>query len=149
MKKISIAIGLIIVFTGFSLYESSQKGSATVTPVSKNPTANISPSTTTNTPSTPTSTYKDGTYTGQIEDGFYGNVQVQATIAGGKITNVQFLQYPNEQGHTLEISNQSMPVLTQEAIQTQNANVDIVTGATQTSQAFQESLKSALDKAKS
>ncbi len=100
--------------------------------------------------STPTSSfakYKDGTYTGQVADAFYGNLQVQATISGGKITDVQFLQYPNDNGTTLEVNKQAMPILKQEAITKQAANVDIVTGASQSSQAFQQSLQSALNQA--
>lgn len=97
----------------------------------------------------PSSGYKDGTYTGDAADAFYGMIQVQATIANGKITNIQFLQYPNDRGTSIEINQQADPVLAQEAIQTQNANVDIVSGATDSSQAFVQSLQSALDKAKS
>lgn len=93
--------------------------------------------------------YKDGTYTGDAADAFYGMIQVQATISAGRITNVQFLQYPNDRGTSIEINQQADPMLAQEAIQTQSANVDIVSGATDSSQAFVQSLQSALDKAKS
>jgi uncharacterized protein with FMN-binding domain len=93
--------------------------------------------------------YKDGTYTGDPADAFYGNIQVQATINGGKITNVTFLQYPNDRGQSIEINQQADPILAQEAIQAQNAQVDVVSGATDSSQAFVQSLQSALDKAKS
>lgn len=92
-------------------------------------------------------TYKDGIYTGQAADAFYGTVQVQAVISGGKITDVQFLQYPNAGGHTSEVSSIALPALKQEAIQAQSANVDSVSGASATSQAFQQSLVSALSQA--
>ncbi len=95
----------------------------------------------------PSTGLKDGSYTGQAVDAFYGTVQVKAVIANGRITNVTFLQYPNSAGHTVELSNQVMPVLTAEAISAQSANVDVVSGATQTSQAFMKSLQSALAKA--
>lgn len=91
---------------------------------------------------------KDGTYTGDSVDAFYGMIQVQATIANGKISNVQFLQYPNDRGTSIMINRQADPMLAQEAIQSQSANVDIVSGATESSQAFVQSLQSALDKAK-
>ena len=93
--------------------------------------------------------FKDGTYTGDPADAFYGNIQVQATISGGKITDVQFLQAPNDRSTSIEINSQADPILAQEAIQVQSANVDIVSGATDSSQAFVQSLQSALDKAKS
>jgi uncharacterized protein with FMN-binding domain len=92
--------------------------------------------------------YKDGTYTGDPADAFYGNIQVQATISSGKITNVQFIQAPNDRGTSIEINSQADPVLAREAIQAQGANVDIVSGATDSSQAFVQSLQSALDQAK-
>jgi len=93
--------------------------------------------------------YKDGTYTGDPADAFYGNIQIQATISSGKITNVQFLQAPNDRGTSIEINSQADPILAQEAIQAQSANVDVVSGATDSSQAFVQSLQSALAKAKS
>ena len=51
-------------------------------------------------------------------------------------------------GHPQYINGQAMPMLTSEAVQVQSANVDIVSGATFTSQAFQQSLGSALAQAK-
>jgi uncharacterized protein with FMN-binding domain len=58
--------------------------------------------------------YKDGTYTGSVEDAFYGNIQVRATINSGKITDVQFLQYPSDRGTSVMINKQAMPILFQE-----------------------------------
>lgn len=95
-----------------------------------------------------TGQYVDGTYTGTPANSFYGVVQVAATVSGGRLTNVQFLRYPNDRGTSREISSFAMPQLTSEAIQAQNANVDIVSGASDTSQAFIESLGSALAQAK-
>ena len=118
------------------------------------PTATPQPDTPTPTPTptpkpNPSSQYKDGTYTGSVADAFYGNIQVQATISGGKMTNVQFLQAPNDQGTSIYINSQADPMLAQEAIQAQSANVNIISGATDSSQAFMQSLQSALDQAKS
>jgi len=96
----------------------------------------------------PTVQYKDGTYTGSLADAYYGNVQVDATVSGGKITSVKFLQYPNTHSYSVDLNNQAMPYLQQEAIQAQNANVQVVSGATFTSQAFAQSLASALSQAK-
>ncbi len=96
----------------------------------------------------PKGLYNEGTYTGNRADAYYGIVQVQATIQGGKIVDVQFLQYPNDRSTSRYINGQAMPYLKQEAIQAQSANVDIVSGATDTSIAFQESLGAALAQAK-
>ena len=94
-----------------------------------------------------TGKYKDGTYTGSVADAFYGNIQVQATISGGNITNVQFLQFPNDRRTSQMINAQADPMLAQEAIQAQSANVSGVTGATASSGAFVLSMQSALQQA--
>ena len=91
--------------------------------------------------------YKNGTYTGSVADAFYGNIQVQAVITNGQISDVIFLQYPNDRSTSIAINTQAMPYLKQEAIQAQSAQVDIVSGASDTSQAFQQSLASALAQA--
>jgi len=95
----------------------------------------------------PAGQYKDGTYTGSVADAFYGGVQVAAVISGGRLTDVQILQYPTDRGHSAQIGQQAMPILKSEAIASQSANVDIVSGATQDSQAFEQSLQSALSQA--
>ena len=92
--------------------------------------------------------YRDGTYTGSVADAYFVNLQVSATISAGKISDVAFLQYPNDRGTSIEINTQAMPMLKSEAIQSQNADVNIVSGATQTSVAFKESLASALAQAR-
>lgn len=96
----------------------------------------------------PVGQYKDGTYTGNSADAYYGYVQVKVTISGGKISNVKFLDYPSDRSTSREISSFAIPQLTSEAIAAQNANVDIVSGATDTSLAFRQSLGSALAQAK-
>lgn len=91
--------------------------------------------------------YKDGQYTGTSADAYYGNIQVKTIVQNGKITDVQFLDYPQDRQTSRMINQDAMPVLKQEAITAQSANVQIVSGATDTSQAFQQSLNSALTQA--
>lgn len=91
--------------------------------------------------------YKDGQYTGDSIDANYGNVQVKITITGGKISDVQFLDYPHDRTRSQNINSQATPILASEAIQVQSANVDAVTGASFTSAAFIQSLQSALSQA--
>ncbi len=93
--------------------------------------------------------YKDGTYNGPQVDAFYGYVQVQVIIQNGKIATVNFLQYPSDRRTSQRINSIAIPYLQQEAISAQNANVDIITGATLTSEGFQQSLQSALSQAHS
>lgn len=92
--------------------------------------------------------YKNGTYTGSSVDVGYGIVQVAAVISGGKITNIQFLQMPNDRQRSIDITNAAEPVLKQETLQAQSANVDVATGATSTSQGYVQSLQAALNKAR-
>jgi uncharacterized protein with FMN-binding domain len=96
----------------------------------------------------PVGLYKEGTYTGTVADAYYGNIQVQAVIQNGKLFDVIFLQHPNDRRTSQEINAQAMPILTSEAIQIQSGNVDIVSGATDSSLAFRESMASALAMAK-
>lgn len=112
-------------------------------PPSQSATPTVSPT------SAPTSQgqYRNGTYTGSVADAFYGNVQVKVTIAGGKITNVQFLAYPNDRSTSVRINSLATPQLASQAIQAQSANVDGVSGASATSEAFRQSLASALAQA--
>ena len=91
--------------------------------------------------------YKDGQYLGSVADAYYGYVQVEAVINNGYITDVKFLQYPNDRSTSRYINSVAMPRLTQEAISSQSAKVQIVSGATDTSGAFRQSLASALNKA--
>lgn len=91
--------------------------------------------------------YKDGHYTGKITDAFYGDFQVKAIIENGRITDIEFLVFPNDRSTSIQINEQAMPLFKREAIKNQNAEVDIVSGATQSSVAFKESLQSALDQA--
>jgi uncharacterized protein with FMN-binding domain len=91
--------------------------------------------------------YKNGSYTGSVADAQWGYIQVKAVIAGGKITDVQFLQYPNERQYSVQVNSFADPQLTQEAIQAQSAQVDIITGATDSSEAFMQSLSDALSQA--
>lgn len=98
-------------------------------------------------PST-TGQYKDGTYTGSVEDAFYGNYQVQAIIQGGRLTDINFLQTPNDNSTSRRINAEAMPILKSEAIAAQSAQVDIVSGASDSSPAFIKSLTNALSQAK-
>jgi uncharacterized protein with FMN-binding domain len=100
-------------------------------------------------PATPTPTpaglYKNGTFTGSVQDASYGNMQVQAVISGGKLTDVIFLQYPNDNRTSQYVNGQALPMLKQEAIQAQSANINMISAS---SPAFQASLADALAQAK-
>jgi len=140
MKKILFAFALICSYGAFIISQHAEEPTTTrfapVVNQVNQPTG------------TPTVAYKDGTYTGSAVDVIYGNVQVKVTISGGKISDVQFLDYPKDRSHSVQLSTMAMPILTQEAIQAQSANVNTVSGATETSGGFSQSLQTALNQAK-
>ncbi|HOT33723.1 MAG TPA: FMN-binding protein [Rhodoglobus sp.] len=103
--------------------------------------------TTTAAPVAPTTGATDGTYAGSTVNTRFGPVQVQVTISGGAITDVTALQLTNTDGRSVQISNYASPILAQEVLSSQSAQVSNVGGATYTSQAYLQSLQSALDQA--
>jgi uncharacterized protein with FMN-binding domain len=165
MRKTLVTIAVMGIFIVYGLFQRSAPALVSITTGSI-PTPTPDP--TNNNTNTPTSApaasapvptvgntvaptnsgmYKDGVYTGSQADAFYGTVQVQATVSGGRLTDVRFLQYPNDRRTSQMINSQAMGMLKNEAIQAQNANVDTVSGATDTSMAFIQSLSSALQNA--
>lgn len=98
---------------------------------------------------TPSSGLRDGTYTGAAANTRYGPVQVQLTVSGGLITDVQVPEYPSSNGRDQQINSRALPTLMDETIQAQSAQVDMVSGATYTSTGYRTSLQSALDQARS
>ena len=109
-------------------------------------TSSASPSTSA---SASSSDLKDGTFTGQSVDTRYGPVQVRVTVSGGKITQVDVPTYPTESFRDQEINQQAVPQLVSETLSAQSAKIDMVSGATFTSDGYEQSLQSALDQAKS
>ncbi|MFE3165281.1 FMN-binding protein [Streptomyces sp. NPDC059224] len=99
------------------------------------------------TSSAPGSATRTGTFTGNPVDTQYGTVQVAVTLAKGRITAVRVLQAPDQNGRDREIASYALPRLTQEALGAQSAHIDVVSGASYTSQGYVQSLQSALDQA--
>ncbi len=89
----------------------------------------------------------DGSYTGAVASTPYGDVQVSVSISGGRIADVTALKLTDRDGRSVQISNRAAPVLRQEVLAAQTAKVQMVSGATFTSDAYLGSLQSALDQA--
>lgn len=87
------------------------------------------------------------TVDGDVAQTEWGPVQVRLVIEGGAITDVGMLQYPASNPKDVEINQYALPILIQETVESQGAQVDMVSGATVTSVGYLESLQSALDKA--
>lgn len=171
MKKIILSFVFIFGFIAYAAYQFS--GSGTAAPISSivdstqsgvSQTVGVQPKKTSPVlpvknpqpaiPSQPVAVipkpkgmYVDGEYTGDPTDAYYGTLQVKAVVSGGKLTDVVFLQYPNDRSRSASISARAMPILKSEAIQVQSSNVNNVSGATEISGAFIQSLSSALSQA--
>lgn len=158
MKKYVIGIAVSAVFLAYSVFLRHQHSEPIIAPdlsqkhTSRNTSSPASSgSQTTRSGGSNTATmakYKDGTYTGSVANAYYGNVQVAVVISGGKLTDINFLQSPNENPNSIYVNQQADPYLKQEAIQSQSPNISLITGATFTSQAFIQSLSTALKQAK-
>ena len=87
------------------------------------------------------------TYTGDVAQTRWGPVQVAITVASGKITEVAVPQYPNGNPKDAQINAYALPILIQETTAQQSAQIDMISGATVTSEGYLASLQSALDQA--
>lgn len=88
-----------------------------------------------------------GTYQGSVVQTRWGPIQVTVKVSGGKVTAVDVPIYPNGNHRDEEINAYALPILQQEAVQQQSADIDSVSGATVTSDGYRESLQAALDAA--
>jgi uncharacterized protein with FMN-binding domain len=82
---------------------------------------------------------------GPVVDTRYGPVQVEVVLQGGRISDLKVLEYPNEARRSQSISEQALPLLHDEVLAAQSANIDTISGATYTSDAYAQSLQAALD----
>jgi uncharacterized protein with FMN-binding domain len=87
-----------------------------------------------------------GTATGDAIPTQYGDAQVRVTVKNGRIVSIEALQLQGNDPRSVEISSAAEPILRQEALSAQSANIDAVSGATYTSESYTQSLQSALDK---
>jgi uncharacterized protein with FMN-binding domain len=93
-----------------------------------------------------TTSASSGTVDGPVVDTRYGPVQVEITVSGGQLQDVVAIQLPSGR-RSGQISNAAAPILREEALQAKSASIDIVSGATYTSDGYAQSLQAALDQA--
>ena len=92
--------------------------------------------------------FADGIYTGPAIDAYYGIMQIQAIVQNGRLASIKVLRYPSDRRTSVAINRQALPMLRDEVISAQSAKVDIISGATLTSEAFIMSLRGALRQAR-
>jgi uncharacterized protein with FMN-binding domain len=90
---------------------------------------------------------RDGTFVGRGFDAYWGIVQVQANVQGGRLVSVDTLKSPNHNRTSKSINRAALPPLQQEAVRNQSARVHVISGATLTSRAYAASLNNALKQA--
>jgi uncharacterized protein with FMN-binding domain len=85
-----------------------------------------------------------GTVVGQNITTKFGDVQVSLTLKGGRITDVQWLKLPLDRPRSRYISQTAAPILRTEVLAAQSGKINLVSGATYTSDAWANSVQSAL-----
>ncbi|MFD3401069.1 FMN-binding protein [Kribbella sp. NPDC058693] len=130
-------------------YRTSTSGPEAATPLaSGNETGPGASAPSTAPSSVPSSAPGSSTVTGDVAQTQWGPVQVQLTVQSGKITAVSVPQYPNGNRRDAEINEYALPILINETVQAQSADIDMVSGATVTSDGYIRSLQSVLDQVK-
>ncbi len=99
------------------------------------------------TATTPSSASTTKTVTGDAIDTRFGPVQVRITVSNGAITAVEAVEYPQSNPRDAQINAYAIPQLNSEALAAKSASIDMVSGATYTSEGYLSSLQSALDQA--
>jgi FMN-binding domain len=87
------------------------------------------------------------TVTGPVVQTRWGPVQVEVTVKGGRLSDISVLQQPNGNPRDQQINAYALPILVQETLDAQSAEIDMVSGATVTSDGYRQSLQGALDQA--
>jgi uncharacterized protein with FMN-binding domain len=88
-----------------------------------------------------------GTFTGSRQYAYYGWVKIRAVLRNGSVENIQVLEYPNDNGRSHYINSVALPYLIQETVGGNTWKVDLISGATFTSVAYEKSLADALKQA--
>ena len=125
-------------------------GSGTSKTTSTKPKATPTPTTAkkpTPTPTKPPAQPVSKVYTGSAAVTPYGAVQVQIAVKDGRITEVGVLKYPSTDPKSKELAAKAIPILKQETIAKQSANLSNISGASFTCTGWKKSLQAALTQA--
>lgn len=142
---VAMAVDGYIVF--FKNQQTSTASDKSNTETAKTKTSSTSSTNKSSTDSSSSGKYKDGTYTGTATSTRWGDVQLQITISGGKLTKINVLSSPDSEQKSVEINQQALPTYKSEALKAQSSNIQQISGATETYKGFTGSLQSALNQA--
>jgi uncharacterized protein with FMN-binding domain len=156
VKRALIATGVTIVglaaIAGYRVAPHSLGAVAAVPPTpSPSPASTPSPDAIAATPAASPSPSApaavSGSFTGSDFPNRFGDVVVRVVITNGHISDVQAVQLPSDRERSAYISQVAGPMLRSEVLQAQSATIDIISGATYTSQSYAQSVESALQQA--
>lgn len=148
MRRVILAIvGTTAALVLILSFKTHGPASVTAPPAAVSSTGTSSGPTSSSSSSTASTSAGTKTVTGNAVDTQYGPVQVRVTVTNGKVTSATAVDYPQNSPRDQEINAYAIPTLNQEAAQTGTANIDMVSGATYTSEGYIQSLQSALNKA--
>lgn len=137
MKRAPIVLsGTALGLAGVLGYHASAKPSTLVT-TSKSSTTAVR---------TTASSGQTRSATGEDVSFRYGDLQLKVTVSGKRVTDVSVVQANPNDPRSQSIDQDALPQLRDQALSAQSARIDGVSGASYTSQAYEQSLQSALDK---
>jgi uncharacterized protein with FMN-binding domain len=133
-----VAVGLAVAGCGgHQKVQRSNKPAAVTTPAATG-------ATTTKTKTAKTGAPASGTRVGKDILTKFGDVQVSLTFKGGRIADVQWVKLPLDRPRSRYISQTAAPILRSEVLSAQSGHISLVSGATYTSDAWANSVQSAL-----
>ena len=97
---------------------------------------------------TPTVKGPTRTATGRIFTTPFSVIQVRVTFTGKQLTRVETVELSGTGARTQAINARAEPILRAEALKAGSAKIDVVSGATYTSESYKSSLQSAIDRAR-
>lgn len=145
LAVVSTVVGLVLLLT-FKTHSTS--GGSTPPAAISTPSGGAAPAPAPGGSTAGGSTAGARTVTGAAVSTTYGPVQVQITVKGGHLTAAKAVEYPKTFQQDQQINAYAIPELNREAVTAGSAKIDMVSGATYTSQGYISSLQSALDQAK-
>ena len=136
----SVAVALVVTVVAVVLLARYE----TEPPRTLNPNSALRPAAT----AEPTPRPGEQTATGPAITTPFSVIQVRATLTRGRLTGVETVAPAGDGPHTDALNARAEPILRAEALKAGSADIDVVTGATYTSESWRESLQAAIDAAR-
>lgn len=117
-------------------------------PRTRNPNSALRPAATSTPAPQVTPRPGEATATGPAITTPFSVIQVRATLTRGRLTGVETVALTGDGPHTDALNARAEPILRAEALRAGSADIDVVTGATYTSESWRDSLQAAIDAAR-